>query len=216
MFNGILTGMGDFHRDLILASRSPRRTALLRMIGVSHTVQEPVGEEVFESHDMIDEARASDICRQLATDKARGVAANNPGRVVLGADTIVVVDGRLFGKPADTAEARRMLHELAGRTHRVYTGICLIRDDISASEVVSTAVTFYPPSDEMSRLIEDYLASGAPLDKAGAYGIQDFGSLLIEGIEGDYYNVVGLPLASFWRLQSRLRLEKGAIDEKSD
>ena len=144
------------------------------------------------------------------------MAANNPGRVVLGADTIVVVAGRLFGKPADTAEARRMLHVLAGRTHRVYTGICLIRDDISASEVVSTAVTFYPPSDEMSRLIEDYLASGAPLDKAGAYGIQDFGSLLIEGIEGDYYNVVGLPLASFWRLQSRLRLEKGAIDEKSD
>lgn len=199
-----------YTRDtLILASRSPRRTALLSMAGIEHEVLVPQGEEavLFGEAAYLSAEQAADVCKRLAMAKAAEVALKHPDRDVLGADTIVVVDGRCFGKPKDKADAKRMLRALSGCTHHVYTGLCLIRGDHVLTEAVSTAVTFYPWSEEMERLTDAYAESGLPLDKAGAYGIQDTGALLIESIEGDYYNVVGLPLAAFWRMRQRLRKE---------
>lgn len=191
--------------SLILASKSPRRTALLRTIGVDHVVKPSrVSEPVLCGPDeVISDEKAREICCQLAETKATEVASRFPGRIVCGADTIVVVDGKCFGKPQDEEDARRMLHTLSGETHQVYTGLCLIRGDRVLSEAVKTDVTFYPWSDEMEALVNTYADSGVPLDKAGAYGIQDFGALLVEKIDGDYFNVVGFPLATFWRLLAK-------------
>ncbi|HHT45064.1 MAG TPA: septum formation protein Maf [Fastidiosipila sp.] len=188
--------------NLVLASKSPRRTALLKMVGIDHVVMPARSEEpvLFSSDEIIDEARAREICCQLAESKAKEVASRFPGRIVCGADTIVVVEGRCFGKPEDESDAKRMLRMLSGKTHQVYTGLCLISNGHLLSDAVRTDVTFYPWSDEMETLVNTYADSGVPLDKAGAYGIQDFGALLVERIEGDYYNVVGFPLATFWRL----------------
>ncbi len=174
---------------LILASRSPRRRKLLQQLGLDFEVHPSDLDEKATNHRLPEQ-----LVEQLALEKARRVATRFPEALTLGADTIVVLDGEVLNKPADEAEARAMLRRLSGRTHTVYTGVALIHPG-SQREIVdyeATRVTFAPLSDAE---IDAYVATGSPLDKAGAYGIQDdYGAVFIRRIEGDYYNVVGLPL----------------------
>jgi septum formation protein len=144
---------------------------------------------------------------ELASQKARDIARGIDDGIIIGADTVVVVDGEILGKPIDPADARRMLRLLSGRSHSVLTGVCVIqmsggREAHSSVAFESTRVFFAPLTNE---IIDAYVATGEPLDKAGAYGIQERGCVLIERIEGDYFNVVGLPV---YRV-SRMLMEIG-------
>jgi septum formation protein len=175
---------------LILASASPRRQALLRNAGLDVVVRPSSVEEVVQPGES-----PEDFARRAATDKALAVAAAAPpDALVLGADTVVVAGDEILGKPADAADAARMLRTLSGATHRVITGVCLVTapDRIEAVRAETTRVTFRQLD---GREIADYVASGEPFDKAGAYGIQGFASKFVTGIEGCYFNVVGLPVA---------------------
>jgi septum formation protein len=188
-------------RKLVLASGSPRRRALLEMLGIAFVVDvEPVDETVD------DRLTPTEMVRHLALKKSKPVSNRNPDRLVLAADTIVVLDNEVLGKPESEREAAHMLRRLSGRTHEVYTGVALAHLD-SKRCVVEDAVTrvsFSPISDDE---ISTYVATGSPLDKAGAYGIQDDrGCLFVRRIEGDYYNVVGLPLNLLYNmLQTQFR-----------
>jgi septum formation protein len=173
---------------LVLASASPRRSELLRAAGIRFdVVPADVDERQLEGED------ADGYVRRLATEKASRVAITHPGRPILGADTTVVVDGELLGKPRDTAEAVSMLGRLSGRSHQVLTGVCLI-DAGGGSEtaLATTTVEFRPltPAE-----IDGYVASGEPMDKAGAYAIQGEAGRFVTRIHGPYDNVVGLPVA---------------------
>ena len=172
--------------DLLLASASPRRAALLRGLGVRFR-QLPSGAD--EEHDGDDPAASA---TEVALRKAVKVAESHPLDVVIGADTVVVApDGQLMGKPTDGGDAIRMLLRLAGRTHRVVTGVALIGPGGRRTGVETTLVHMRRfGRDEAER----YVRSGEPMDKAGAYGIQGRGGLLVAGIEGCYFNVVGLPI----------------------
>ena len=179
---------------LVLASASPRRRALLDMLGIDF---EAVPSGVPEP--MMPGIEPSSLVRYLALEKALAVAHSRPGRLVLGADTIVVHNGDVLGKPDDADAARRMLRRLSGQRHCVVTGIALVhlatQRRIAAHE--ATDVCFGEMTDGE---IAAYVATGSPLDKAGAYGIQDDrGALFVRRIEGDYYNVVGLPLHRLYR-----------------
>jgi septum formation protein len=181
---------------IVLASASPRREALLALIGLPCVVAPP--EAVAESS-VSDAAAPGQRVESAALAKARAVAADHPGALVMGADTMVVVGDRALGKPASPAEAAAMLRALSGRTHQVYTALALIRgDQVSVAHEV-TEVTMRKLDEEE---IAAYVATGEPRDKAGAYGIQGKGALLISGIRGDYYNVVGLPLARLGEMLS--------------
>lgn len=188
--------------ELILASRSPRRAELLRQIGLEFRIVESSIKE--------EGARTpyDQWVRQLALKKAEAAQkeiAQTPalpgGQVILAADTIVVKDGQLLGKPKDTDDAARMLAFLSGAVHAVMTGVCVLRQQADElrffQEVEITKVHFRSLTEEE---ITAYLASGEPFDKAGAYGIQGLGGLLVERIEGCYYNVVGLPLVKTMQL----------------
>lgn len=180
---------------IILASGSPRRQSLLAHLGVSFEIDVSNLDEVIP-----DGVAPKDAAEMMAVGKARSVAERHPDKMVLAADTIVVLDGTILGKPDSPEEARRMLRSLSGRTHAVYTGVALVRRD-SGREVVDhekTLVTFSPLTGDE---IDEYVASGSPFDKAGAYGIQDDrGALFVCSIEGDYYNVMGLPVSKVYRL----------------
>jgi septum formation protein len=172
---------------VVLASASPRRVALLKQVGLEFTVADPGPDRAWPG-----EAEPRHGVRALALDKARRIAARRPDAVVIGADTVVVARDVRLGKPRDADEALTMLRRLHGRTHEVWTGVAVVRgnDQRTAAEV--TKVQF-------ARLDEDtlraYVATGEPLDKAGAYGIQGRAGAFVRRIEGDYFNVVGLPLA---------------------
>lgn len=171
---------------LVLASASPRRVTLLRQAGAVFTVVDPGPDREWPG-----QAAPRHGVRALALDKAQRVAAERPDAVVLGADTVVVVRGERLGKPANPAEARAMLHRLHGRRHEVWTGLAVIHGRERRTTAECTVV-------RMARLsgaeLEAYVATGESLDKAGAYGIQGLAGQFIKGIEGDYTNVVGLPL----------------------
>jgi septum formation protein len=171
---------------LILASASPRRADLLCSIGVDFDVIPSAAEEL---HD--ESLGAAKLCELNAEQKAAEVAKAHPGRVVLGADTLVTLNGRLFGKPRDLEQAKRMLADLAGRTHQVVTGVCLCNGRRKSVFSDVTEVRFKPLTPE---IIDTYIAAVPVLDKAGAYGIQERGELLVESVSGSYSNVVGLPL----------------------
>ncbi len=180
------------HPTLILASGSPRRAELLRAAGFSFEVcvadvdETPWQNELPEAH-----------VRRLATAKAEAVHADQPGRTVLAADTIVVVEGQILGKPRDAEDAARMLALLSGARHTVLTGIALVANGATRVAVESTDVWFA----ELSRAeIAAYVESGEPMDKAGAYAVQGLASRFVERIEGMYSNVVGLPLARVYRM----------------
>jgi septum formation protein len=191
---------------LILASASPRRRDLLTQAGLSFTVQAPdVNEEP-----LADEGAAAYVQR-LAVEKAQAVALLHRGDAeaytVLAADTCVVSDGGILGKPADPLDARRMLGLLSGRTHAVMTGVAAVDSGTgrTVADVVITQVTFDLVTEAE---IADYVQTGEPLDKAGAYAIQGYAARWIPRIEGDYFNVVGLPIARVVRLLAEVRLNQ--------
>lgn len=171
---------------LILASKSPRRAEILRQAAIPFTVRAAAVNETPR-----DGERPLDYVERLAEEKAAAVSAA-AGEIVLGADTTVVIDGEMLGKPADEADARRMLAKLAGRRHEVMTGICLIRGEERVRDTAVTEVWFGAITEEE---IAEYSASGEPLDKAGAYAIQGLASKYVDKINGCYFNVVGLPIA---------------------
>jgi septum formation protein len=173
---------------LVLASTSPRRAELLREMGAQFQV---VPSEAAEIHH--DQLTAMEVSQINAYRKARAVAKKHPDALVLGADTLVCLDTTLFGKPADLEQAYEMLERLQGRTHDVVTAICLLhlRERRQCLLAESTAVTFHPLD---SARIRRYLNKVNPLDKAGAYAIQEEGELLVESISGSYSNVMGLPV----------------------
>ncbi|HLN61279.1 MAG TPA: Maf family protein [Symbiobacteriaceae bacterium] len=171
---------------IVLASQSPRRQELLRQVGLSFTVI-PSGVDERVDTPM----RPDQLVEHLALIKAADVAAREPGALVVGADTIVVVDDAVLGKPRDRADAIAMLQRLSGRVHQVMTGVALISGDRRLVAHEETTVRFRPLT---LPEIERYVDSGEPMDKAGSYGIQGRASAMITGIEGDYFNVVGLPL----------------------
>ena len=173
--------------QLILASRSPRRSELLEAAGISFEVLAADIDETPHPN----EAPAAYVER-LAIEKAQAVLALRPGARVLGADTTVTIDGEILGKPVDEADALRMLRLLNGRPHEVLTGVALISASGVRSAVDTTRVWFAPMTDED---ISWYVATGEPVDRAGAYAIQGFASRFIPRIEGSYSNVVGLPVA---------------------
>ncbi len=172
---------------LVLASASPRRVALLRQAGARFTVVDPGPDRAWPG-----KAEPRHGVRALALEKARRVAAQKPGAVVIGADTVVVLRGKRLGKPESAEDARRMLQRLHGRRHEVWTGLAVVRDDDQRTGAECTVVHFQrlAPAD-----IDTYVRSGEPLDKAGAYGIQGLAGQFVRRVEGDYTTVVGLPLA---------------------
>lgn len=185
-------------QPLILASSSPRRQELLRQVGVSFVIEPSLVDE------RVDRPMApADLVEHLALIKAREVASRHPESPVLGADTIVAIDGDILGKPADQAAAIAMLERLAGREHQVVTGVALVFGEREAVTHEVTRVRFGPLNRAQ---IERYVATGEPMDKAGAYGIQGRAAGLIEAITGDYYNVMGLPLFRTLRLLEQFDL----------
>ncbi|MGH7939592.1 MAG: Maf family protein [Limisphaerales bacterium] len=173
---------------LILASASPRRAELLRQLKLEFEVIPSAVKEVFDDH-----LSPLELCQLNAHRKARAVAKKIPDSLVLGADTLVFLDHKIFGKPADKPHAREMLLQLQGRTHQVVTGVSLIhlRSHTEKIFAVSTDVLFRPLN---AQQIDEYLAKINPLDKAGAYAIQENGELVVSEISGSFSNVVGLPV----------------------
>lgn len=183
--------------ELILASQSPRRKELLKRMGI---------ENFRTVSPNIDESQAGDLppaglVQALSAQKALAVQEREgPGGLILAADTVVSLDGAVLGKPAGPLEAYKMLAMLSGVRHQVYTGLTVLCGGEQVTEYEETDVCFRELEPEE---IEAYIATGEPLDKAGAYGIQGYGALLIEGISGDYYNVVGLPICRLGRILRR-------------
>lgn len=218
---------------IILASGSPRRAELLAVSGYPFRVrvasidEENIQEQVLtELSDLPGSAQQLELVRRLSAAKAHAVYAELSAShfadhsdlfvegaqhksVILAADTIVCLDDAILGKPHSPAEAEKMLRQLAGRTHLVHTGVALLllsaSGELLATEniVETTEVSFLPLNTALECRLQTYVSSGVPLDKAGAYGIQDYGALFVSGIKGDYYNVMGLPLAKVTALLDR-------------
>ena len=177
-------------KTIVLASASPRRMALLEQLGLNFTVDAAAWED-----EAIVGSEPHQIARQISLKKAQSVSGKHPNAIIIAADTFGVIDGQILGKPHSEDEARTMLQTISGRRHAVITGFTVTdtRTGKTVSNSVETAV-------DIKRLtegeIETYLKSGEPLDKAGAYAIQGLGAAIVERIEGDYFNVVGLPLCA--------------------
>ncbi len=175
----------------ILASASPRRRELMSLAGIDFTVKTAPTDETVEEH-----LSPEQTVMALARRKALAVAADEPDKTIIGADTVVEIDGKILGKPADYEEAFGMLSLLSGRSHNVFTGVCIVSGGKETVFSEKTEVTFYKLSQAE---IDDYIKTGDCFDKAGAYGIQSRGCTLVEKINGDYFNVVGLPIAKLFR-----------------
>jgi nucleoside triphosphate pyrophosphatase len=176
------------HPLLILASQSPRREQLLKMLGLQFEITPADVDETYRKGES-----AKDHAERLAREKAMKVSARRPGALVIGSDTVVVLDRRVLGKPRDAAEAVDMLMRLQGRTHRVETGIAVATPDQLLLSGVETVRVHFRTFDRV--MAEEYVATQEPMDKAGAYGIQGFGAAIVERIEGDFFAVMGLPIA---------------------
>lgn len=182
---------------MILASQSPRRRELLGQMGFSFTVRPAKGEELAHP-----ELTPAQLVEELARQKALEVSAEAASDdVVVAADTVVAIDGVVLGKPRDKAHAAEMLSALSGREHTVYTGVAVKRGETLLVEHEATQVRFRPLTE---REIDLYIQTGEPMDKAGSYGIQGYGALLVEGIRGDYFNVVGLPICRLGRMLAQV------------
>ena len=176
---------------VILASASPRRQELLKLVVPTFAASPADIDETIPTG-----IPTNSSAEYLAVKKAKKVALSHPNSLVIGCDTVVIVDGEILGKPTDINDARRMLSLLSGRTHTVITGVCLCLNGTKYSFSEHTEVEFYQLSaDEISA----YIATDEPFDKAGAYGIQGKGSILVKCIHGDFFNVVGLPIARLKR-----------------
>lgn len=177
---------------IILASGSPRRAEIMESVGWKFTKDVPDIDET-----KLPGEKPDVYVQRLARTKAETIATRHPGQIVLGADTTVVIDEQIIGKPLDAADAKRMLELLSGRWHEVLTGAAIVRNGNSRVGLQRTRVKFV----EMNEAEIDFLVErGDPLDKAGAYAVQAQAALFIEGIEGDYWNVVGLPISLVYRL----------------
>lgn len=192
---------------LILASRSPRRRELLRLITKDFTVQPSHFDE-----DSLVESDPFLLVRLLSLSKASTVDANSDD-VVIGCDTVVSQDGEIFGIPKTREEAKYTLQKLSGNTHSVITGVCVLENNNIHQFECETLVTFFPLSDEE---IERYLDTDEPYDKAGGYGIQGKGGLFVDRIEGDYQNVVGMPISRLYHLLLQLDFVKKLLDLKKE
>ena len=170
--------------ELILASQSPRRRELLGLIGLPFTVC------VADVDETLGQLPPAEAVALLSRKKAAAVPRSET-ETVIGADTVVVLDGKILGKPADKDDAFRMLRFLSGRRHQVMTGVTVLQGEKAVTVTEITEVSFRPLTDQE---IWDYIATGDPMDKAGSYGIQSGGALFVDGIHGDYFNVVGLPV----------------------
>lgn len=179
-------------KRFIVASASPRRKELLSNVGFSFDV---IPSDADESCD--GELTPVELVRELALRKAKSVFEKNTDAVVLGCDTVVEYGGTVLGKPESREDAKRMLKMLSGKTHNVHTGVCITDSENTVSFEKTVKVEFYELTDE---LIDSYVATGECDDKAGAYGIQGKGCLLVKGIEGDYFSVVGLPVSETARV----------------
>lgn len=180
---------------LVLASGSARRSEILRSVGWEFVKDVP---DIDESE--LPGESPEDYVQRLAQAKAEIIAARHPGEIVLGADTTVVIDDQIIGKPVNKEDAKRMLKMLSGNWHKVLTGVAVVNDSETRAGIQNTRVKFAEMSDaEIDFLVE----KGDPLDKAGAYAVQAQAALFIEGIEGDYWNVVGLPVSLVYRLIKR-------------
>ena len=189
--------------ELILASASPRRKELLEKIGLPFTVQPAKGEE------RITQKSPAAVVMELSRQKAEEIAAAQTGDcIIIGADTVVARGDKIMGKPKDAADAKQMLRSIADDCHQVYTGVTLIRTGAHPQSVTfqeKTDVFLYPISDAE---LDAYIASGDPMDKAGAYGIQGDFAIYVKRIAGDYYNVVGLPIGRVYQELKRICPEK--------
>ena len=187
--------------NIILASQSPRRKELLGRMGIRdfETISPNVDESAF--HGLPPE----ELVRRLSAEKAAAVAGKvGEDAIVIAADTVVALEGAVLGKPADELDAFKMLSALSGVRHQVYTGVTVCRGGEKQTAHEVTDVTFRELSEEE---IEHYIATGEPMDKAGAYGIQGYGALLIQGISGDYYNVMGLPVCRLSGMLARFGVD---------
>ena len=179
--------------SIILASQSPRRRELLERMGISNfTIIPAQGEETADRS-----LPPAQLVEELSRHKAAEVAAAHPDDLIVAADTVVAIDGQVLGKPHSRQEASEMLSLLSGREHHVYTGVTVCRGGQTVTEHEDTAVCFRALAPEE---IEAYVSTGEPMDKAGSYGIQGRGCVLVQGIRGDYYNVVGLPVCRLARI----------------
>lgn len=189
--------------ELILASASPRRKELLEKIGLPFTVQPAKGEE------RITQKSPAAVVMELSRQKAEEIAAAQTGDcIIIGADTVVAKGEKIMGKPKDAADAKQMLRSIADDCHQVYTGVTLIRTGAHPQSVIfqeKTDVFLYPISDAE---LDAYIASGDPMDKAGAYGIQGDFAIYVKRIAGDYYNVVGLPIGRVYQELKRMLFVK--------
>ena len=197
---------------IILASKSPRRFELLSMTGLSFEVRDAHVDEDAVFASVMQSFASSEVRSDMYTIAEKVACAQASAKasaalsdiadddaVVIGSDTVVVTESEILGKPKDEDDARRMLTILSGKTHRVYTGVSIQSKKEKRSFSAFADVKFHKLDEDQKDLIESYIASGSPMDKAGAYGIQDTGSLLIDSISGDYYAVVGLPVARVYR-----------------
>ena len=176
-------------KHIILASASPRRKEILELADLEFDVMPSDAQEITTK------TAPNEVVMELASLKAKDIYKKSEKQsMIVGADTVVAYQGQILGKPTDKADAKRMLTMLSGQTHEVYTGVCLIEDGETKTFYEETKVTFYEISDEQ---IDHYIKTGEPMDKAGSYGIQGKAAVFIKGIEGDYYNVVGFPIARF-------------------
>lgn len=194
--------------DIILASQSPRRRELLERMGITgFQIVSPGVEE-----DMNQALPPAELVERLSAQKARAVLEREgPEGLVIAADTVVALDGAVLGKPADELDAFKMLTTLSGCRHQVYTGLTVLCGGAAITEHEATGVRFRELSAEE---ISAYISTGEPMDKAGAYGIQGYGALLVEGIFGDYYNVMGLPVCRLGRILARLGVDCMALAAK--
>jgi septum formation protein len=178
--------------SIILASKSPRRNELLQFITKDFKIIPSENDEIIP-----ETIPQPEIAEFLATQKAKDIAEKFPDDVIIGADTVVVIDGQILGKPKDESDAFAMLKLLSGRVHEVITGVCVAKNGQFTSFSQSTQVQFYELTDEE---ILAYIDTEEPFDKAGSYGIQDKGALLVKEIKGDFYNVMGLPVAKLHKV----------------
>jgi septum formation protein len=183
---------------VILASQSPRRRELLSLVGIAHEVRPADIDERYLAGE-----HPREHAERLAREKAATIARDEPDAVVIGSDTIVVVDGDVLGKPADEAEAARMLTRLSGRSHVVVTAVAVAWRGETHSAVEEVDVEFHPLT---TADIEAYIATREPMDKAGAYGIQGYGATIVSRVDGDYFAVMGLPLQRLVRVLRSLGL----------
>lgn len=176
-------------KHIILASASPRRKEILELADLKFDIMPSNAQEITTK------TAPNEVVMELASIKAKDIYKKSEKQsMIVGADTVVAYQGQILGKPTDEADAKRMLTMLSGQTHEVYTGVCIIEDGKTKTFYEETKVTFYEISDEQ---IDHYIKTGEPMDKAGSYGIQGKAAVFIKGIEGDYYNVVGFPIARF-------------------